>query len=128
MSFIKQLFEKRKEKKYGKGHKLGSAPSDNSPYQHQSIAAASIDRPMTARSQPTEASQMAGQAAMMRLHQQQNPSRPKTAAANQLANEMKGSLKIQEKEMEKALELKNHYFVDKKVLYMNFSLKNNLKI
>jgi hypothetical protein len=116
MSFIKQLFEKRKEKKYGKGHKLGSVPTDNSPYQHQSIAgAAAIERPMTARSQPTEASQMAGQAALMRIQQQQNPSRPKTAATNKLSNEMKDSLKLQDKEMEKALELKNHYFGDKKV-------------
>jgi hypothetical protein len=120
MSFIKQLFEKRKEKKYGKGHKLGSLPTDNSSYQHQSISGAAAlppnERSMNARSQPTEASQMAGQAALMRLQQQQNPSRPKTAAAaNQIANEMKSSLKLQEKEIEKAMDLKNHYFGDKKV-------------
>ncbi len=111
MSFLKEIFEKRKDKKYGKGHKLGSTPTE-----HQSIAPtmSQNQRPMSSREQPSEASQMAGQAALLRLQQQQNPVRPKTST-NQLAKEMKESLDLKEKEYEKAIGLKNHYFGDRKV-------------
>jgi len=35
MSFLKNLFEKRKDKKYGKGHKLGDSNTAQPSYQQQ---------------------------------------------------------------------------------------------
>lgn len=65
MSFIKNLFEKRKDKKYGKGHKLGdgSTPSTSSQYQPEQHAAY---RPPSSANQ-SEASRMAGEAALARM-------------------------------------------------------------
>ena len=113
MSFLKELFEKRKEKKYGKGQKLGSTPTDYSNYASNQQA---DQRPASSRVQQSEASQLAGQAALQRLQQLQNPVKPRpTTAINRLANEMSDNLKVKEKEYEKAIELKNHYFGDKTV-------------
>lgn len=64
MSFLKNLFEKRKDKKYGKGHKLGDGtPSVPSLPSHQELPAY---RPQTSVGQ-SEASRMAGEAALSRM-------------------------------------------------------------
>jgi len=74
MSFIKELFEKRKDKKYGKGHRLGASsdPShENRNAQSSSQAVASEFANQTPRS---EAALMAGKAALERFEQQNKPS------------------------------------------------------
>ena len=63
MSFLKNLFEKRKDKKYGKGHKLGDGNSAQPEY-HQSQE--STYQPQTSINQ-SEASRMAGEAALSRM-------------------------------------------------------------
>ncbi len=63
MSFLKNLFEKRKDKKYGKGHKLGDSNTAQPSYQQQQ---ASTYRPQTSINQ-SEASRMAGEAALSRM-------------------------------------------------------------
>ena len=74
MSFIKELLEKRKDKKYGKGHRLGASsdPShENRNAQSSSQAVASEFANQTPRS---EAALMAGKAALERFEQQNKPS------------------------------------------------------
>ena len=72
MSFIKDLFNKRKDAKYGKGHKLGETPTtDNTPasqQQHRQPPAPSSSSHSSAA--PSEASLRAGQAALNRMQQQ----------------------------------------------------------
>ena len=77
-SFIKGLFDKRKDAKYGKGHRLGdpgasSYESNPSPRPTTS----QMDRSQTAQS---EAARRAGEAALLRL-QQQNQSKQYTRLA-----------------------------------------------
>ncbi len=68
MSFLKNLFEKRKDKKYGKGHKLGDSNTAQPSYQQQNQQQqqASTHRPQTSINQ-SEASRMAGEAALSRM-------------------------------------------------------------
>ncbi len=71
MSFLKNLFEKRKDKKYGKGHKLGDGSTLSQPaYQQQQQLdqqpQASTYRPQTSMNQ-SEASRLAGEAALSRM-------------------------------------------------------------
>lgn len=105
MSFIKNLFEKRKDKKYGKGHKLGdgSTPiTQRSDYQEQPVY-----RPQTSQN-PSEASRMAGEAALARMNNKN--ARPTTSTyKSQLSKELEKS-NLKEAEMKKAMALKDHYF------------------
>jgi hypothetical protein len=75
MSFIKELFEKRKDKKYGKGHRLGasSEPSYNDSRNAQSSSQATATE-FTSQTPRSEAAIMAGKAALERFEQQNKPS------------------------------------------------------
>ena len=63
-SFFKELFEKRKDMKYGKGYKLG----DSTPRPETAQAAnPTANRPQP--SNPTEAARRAGEAALQRIEE-----------------------------------------------------------
>lgn len=62
-NFLKNLFEKKKDKKYGKGHKLGDGNSSQPIQQNQNYPAY---KPQASGSQ-SEASRMAGEAALARM-------------------------------------------------------------
>lgn len=66
MSFFKNLFDKRKDSKYGKGHKLGDKASHEAELQNQQakLAQTAVHRPQTSQ---TDAARAAGQAALSRL-------------------------------------------------------------
>lgn len=110
-SFIKGLFEKRKDAKYGKGHRLGDpAPSPRPSASQETERAPPVQ---------TEAARRAGEAALLRLQQQnQKPS----ARSEQLQKSSAASsssdtgAKALEDEMRKAQQLKDHYFGPRKVV------------
>lgn len=106
MSFIKNLFEKRKDKKYGKGHKLGdgSTPSTSSQYQPEQHAAY---RPPSSANQ-SEASRMAGEAALARMTNKNAP-KPTSSYKSQVSKEA-DRMNQTDAEMKKALAMKEHYF------------------
>lgn len=98
MSFLKKIFERKKDHKYGKGHRLGNA-SESAPQRRPETATT----PISLQSN-NEAALKAAEAAMQRLSKSTTP-RPrssKSAVPNEMSEE--------EKELEKALELKEHYF------------------
>lgn len=100
MSFLKKIFEKHKDSKYGKGHRLGDAqPSPESPVH----GTKKNEEPVSLGSN-NEAAQKAGEAALMRLQSKTapRPSNSKTSMRSEVSDE--------NKEMKKALELKEHYF------------------
>ena len=66
MSFIKKLFEKRKDIKYGKGHKLGDSSTPSTSQHHSVITEQPAYQPQTSVSQ-SEASRLAGEAALARM-------------------------------------------------------------
>lgn len=70
MSFLKNLFEKRKDSKYGKGHKLGDKSTQQQndlliQQQQQTLAEQRAFRPQT--SIQSDAARAAGEAALSRL-------------------------------------------------------------
>ena len=62
-NFLKNLFDKKKDKKYGKGHKLGDGTQPQPILQNQNYQPAY--RPQTGSQ--SEASRMAGEAALARM-------------------------------------------------------------
>jgi UBX domain-containing protein 6 len=110
MSFLKDLFKKSKDKKYGTGHRLG----DTTPRQDQPSTSRQASGYVPPQQPKSEAAIKAGEAALQRLENAKNPSRPTTAAARQVAKELKqeteAAKKELDKEFDKALRLKDHYF------------------
>lgn len=104
MSFIKNLFEKRKDKKYGKGHKLGDGTEQQSTTPRNNNEP--VYRAQTSVNQ-SEASRMAGEAALARMTNKNT--RPSTSYKSQLSKEAE-KLNLQDNEMKKALAMKEHYF------------------
>lgn len=106
MSFLKDLFEKRKDKKYGKGHRLGETPT-----QQPSFSSSSTPRPSSSSQQNvprSDAAQKAAEAALQRL---ENSKRPSTSAVKrQVSKEVRQEAEAKNQELEKALKLKEHYF------------------
>jgi UBX domain-containing protein 6 len=107
MSFLKDLFEKRKDKKYGKGHKLGSTSDQpvisNSPR---------IDQPanQTPRQAAfSDAAQKAGEAALQRLANAHNKNTARPSTPRYVDKEREEQDKLN-KELDEALKLKEHYF------------------
>ena len=67
MSFFKDLFEKRKDSKYGKGHKLGSAQDSQPSSSISQNRQRNIDRPSTSQQlTQNDASKKAAEAALAR--------------------------------------------------------------
>ena len=105
MSFLKNIFEKRKDSKYGKGHRLGDAT-------HQSDGAATTSRgqtqaPVVSLRSNNEAAMKAAEAAMQRF---QNKSTTPRASSSAARSSIQSELAQDDKELKKALELKDHYF------------------
>jgi len=103
-NFLKNLFDKKKDKKYGKGHKLGDGTQPQPILQNQNYQPAY--RPQTGSQ--SEASRMAGEAALARMTNKNT--RPTTSSyKSQVSKEIEKS-NYQDNEMKKALQLKDHYF------------------
>lgn len=100
MSFLKNLFEKRKDSKYGKGHRLGDAK----PAEGMNRRGVPEAAPVSFRSN-NEAAMKAAEAAMQRMQTKNNPQRPSSSRAT-----VQSELAHDDKELKKALELKEHYF------------------
>lgn len=117
MSFLKDLFEKRKDKKYGKGHRLGDTTTPRNE---------SAERPATASlsasySTQSEAAKRAGEAALARQISATKPAnRPTTSNASRQA--LKDEIESTNKEIQKAMDLKDHYF-GKPVIFICYSLQ-----
>lgn len=105
MSFIKKLLEKRKDMKYGPGHKLSDGKADQQ--QQYGNMAASRDQHQMACSSNNEAALKAAEAAMQRFNVRNPP--PKSAIQRQLSREAAQS-RLENEEIQKALKLKEHYF------------------
>lgn len=95
MSFLKNLFEKTKDHKYGKGHRLGDTSESKKIQSSEPISLKSNN----------EAAQKAAEAAIQRL---QNNNTPRPSTSNSAA--AKKEALEQTNEMKKVLELKDHYF------------------
>ena len=96
MSFLKNLFEKTKDHKYGKGHRLGDTSEAKKIQSSEPISLKSNN----------EAAQKAAEAALQRMQSTSN-STPRPSTSNSSAK--KETLE-QNNEMKKAIELKDHYF------------------
>jgi len=125
-SFIKNLFDKKKEKKqnrkYGEGHKLGSAATYYSTPSPQTSRPQSSTSP-SSQVTSSEASQRAGQAAVQRLeaqqHAAQNAAKQRKMASlakNMAMQDLNKEKEVKDKETTKALELKKHYFGDNQIV------------
>lgn len=113
-SFIKNLISKHKEKKYGKGHRLGDTPT---------VPSTACSAPNNISQPPgcskSEAARLAGEAALQRLQNLNKPvtqRRPTTATSHSSKNDL-----------EKAFALKEHYF-GKQEEVENVSLNPKSKI
>lgn len=111
-SFIKGLFEKKKDIKYGKGHKLGDAVQAEQ--ENEARMRALREQQMQQHSSKpkssayqNEAARKAGEAALSRIQQQSQKAKVEKPTASNKADKELNEL---EKEMHKALELKEHYF------------------
>lgn len=104
MSFLKNIFEKRKDSKYGKGHRLGDATqqSDGS-----GTSRGQTQQPVVSLRSNNEAAMKAAEAAMQRLQSKNNTPRASSSAAR---SSIQSELAQDDKELKKALELKDHYF------------------
>jgi len=111
-SFLKNLFEKRKDKKYGKGHKLGDSNTAQQAASYQERHEEYTEN--VNRIEPacqSEASKRAGEAAINRLNTRNT--RPTSSNKSQLIQEKSNTIK--ENELQKVLMLKEHYFGLQKV-------------
>jgi UBX domain-containing protein 6 len=113
MSFLKDLFQKSKNKKYGKGHRLGDA---NTPAAEPSSTPRTSNYTPMPQQPKSEAAIKAGEAALQRLQSAKNPRPAPSAAARQLSKELQQQTESLNKELDKALKLKDHYFGQKKVI------------
>ena len=129
MSFLKELFGKSKDKKYGKGHRLGDALS--SATRPSSGSSSTNSNATTSRRAPpakSEAAMKAGEAALQRLENAKQP-RAVSAISRQVAKEIKEDANKQErhsKELEQALKLKEHYFGKPKEVEADSLRKNRI--
>lgn len=112
-SFIKNLIAKHKEKKYGKGHRLGDTPSQPAPTSR--VPATSSQNVSSSKS---EAARLAGEAALQRLQNSNKPARPRPVTAGPQHSKT---------EMDKAIALKDHYFGHQEIVD-NVSLRPKAKI
>ncbi|CAF0764119.1 unnamed protein product [Brachionus calyciflorus] len=111
-SFLKDLIAKHKDKKYGKGHRLGDTPTQQAP--SYNLNSNHIAKPST--SSQSDAARRAGEAALQRLQNTNKPVRPVS------------SVKHTDNELEKALALKDHYFGKKQKIVDNVSTASTIKI
>jgi UBX domain-containing protein 6 len=119
MSFLKDLFQKSKDKKYGKGHRLGDANRPATPAAASSTPPRSSDY-VPAQQPKSEAAIRAGEAALQRLQSAKNPrpaaSTTTAATARQLSSQLRQDTESVSKELDKALKLKEHYFGQKRLV------------
>lgn len=108
MSFLKSIFEKRKKesKKYGTGHRLGDA--NEAAAMTSRAAQQQQQQPISLRSN-NEAALKAAEAAMQRLQTKNSP-RTNTTSLATAKSLTQSELSNEDKELKKALELKEHYF------------------
>lgn len=104
MSFLKNLFEKHKDSKYGKGHRLGDAKQQAS--EPSTSRGAAQAQPAVSLRSNNEAAMKAAEAAMQRMQAKSTTPRVNSAARAAAQSQ----LDQDDKEMKKALELKEHYF------------------
>jgi UBX domain-containing protein 6 len=122
MAFLKKFFDKviNDDDKYGKGHRLGDAKAaelQQKRQQEERAAAIAHQQAIQGQSSRTqsEAAQAAGQAAVARLYQRQQ-SASSSKQSQLMRKQIEKDYDRQDKELEKAKQLKDHYFGNNEVV------------